>query len=1375
MADRIKYRVIKLLLIVLLTSLVSGKLNASSRYKPQIAEPITETWRWQNFSELSGKGCQCMVEMSNGKLYFGVNGGIMQYDGLNWKYFQIGKNFADIPVITLCVASDGTLYAGTSRGIKTFKNGKWGNIQLPLAFGDSTDFPYNKFPIIETTDRSIWIGAKQGVLRIKNGVINLYREDKYYTDIRSDRNKLNELKWLPSFDIYSIFEDNSGRIWFGLRDGRVFNCRMPYNDMYSPLGLHRVDTEGGYKRALFPLIKMDAKGKIFIISGSKDGAINISKGNRWEQFSIKKNFNIDDLQNDIILLKDGSICIGGIGRVFFSKDNKWKMFERTTLPFPSNRLRLFQTANNNLWVIGLSNDVWRIDLSFNKWITYNDLDFQAEDKDGNRWFLTASGSVVKYIAKTDDWVQYSTEDGLINSPVTIFISRSGEVWAVGSHNNIAATACFDGKAWTKQLHRQLSWGIDRRAVLEDKDGSLWFGTCSDFDNAKGQIGGLVRYFRIKNSNPPQFTYKYYPSNDNFRLYGIYGIAQSADMSIWTGQLGFYKLNHSKDKWERISNPSGLSQNFVDCIQSTFNGDIWVGTRTNGIFHLNFSKNKWAQYTIKNGLSSNSILDMVCEPSGNIWVATDREISHFDGVNWTNDIFPGVFKYMRDGISLRSTKDGSLWVNLCPSVWYRRTLYNENYSSNGFRAFRTTRYHPDKLEPSTEITFSVDRVSQPGNVILSWSASNRWKTTPENQIQYSYRFDDGQWSPYSSKTSEIFLSISSGQHTFEVRSRNRDMNVDPTPAQVSFYVEPPVWMRPWFILLILSFLITITSFIIHLYNRNKIIQELSETRARLFTNISHELRTPLTLILGSLAKVLKSPEIDKEMRQPLNLMQRNSQRLLRLINQILDYRKIEAGQMNFEPYCGDIINFIYEEFLTFSSEADTKKITTNFTTETEHLNVWFDPDKIEKIMFNLLSNALKFTPSGKTVSVEIKTYKDKEEKLIKFSHYRSFKVKDWLQISVKDTGIGISEAHLGRIFDRFYQVQDHSASVSGGTGIGLSVTKEMVRIHFGDIGVESTPGKGSIFTVKLPIINQAMINELVNYSATEGKAYQATQTPVVEDGVIKENDDENLTDNDKDKSKILIIEDNADMRLFIKSDLSKDYEVMEAIDGIDGFEKTLSFGPDLIISDIMMPQMDGIALCKKLKQDERTCHISVILLTARSARENMLEGLETGADDYLGKPFDIEELKLRVHNIIETRRKIREKFSNMLNLEPENIPITPVDKKLIEKAISIIEEHMDDENFSVESFADIIGMHRVSLYNKIKSLTNLSPREFFTMIRLKRAAQLLRESGMTITEIAYQVGFKDPSHFSKLFKKQFGASPKEFAKSDLTMEPKVHDF
>jgi signal transduction histidine kinase/DNA-binding response OmpR family regulator/ligand-binding sensor domain-containing protein len=1347
-------RIFQLNIFLILFLFVIGITSASSNYKPKIVEPITETWRWQGFPELSGKSCHCMAEGKNGLLYFGVNGGIIQYDGINWQQFRLPVDYTDIPVVTLCVVSDGTIYVGTSKGIKTFKNGKWGTVSLDLNFGDPSDFPYNKFPIIESADKSIWIGACQGAARIKNNKITLYREETFFSDLQNkNADTYKKVRALPYFDIYSIYEDHTGKIWFGLRDGRIYNCLTPSDNVN--LTWHRVDSEPGYARARFPLIKMDYSGKVYIACCEKDGGVNIYDKKSWKHLSIKKMFGVDDLHNDIILLKDGTICISGIGRVFFVRNNQWKMYERTELPFPSNRLRVFETVNKNLWIIGLSNDVWRVDLSFNKWITYTDLLFQTEDKKGDRWFITIGGTVVKSVSRTGEWIQYDVKDGLIDAPIAVFATKDGGVWVAGSHEHVAAVAYLNGENWIKQTYPKLSWGIDRRALLEAKDGSLWFGTCSDYDNNKEQLGGLIKLNRAR-TNSQFFDYVHYPNNDDFRLYGIYGIGQTSDENIWVGQLGFYMLNHSTNKWEKISQPVGLMQNFIDCIQTGMGGDLWVGTRTNGLFYLNSKTKKWKQYTTQNGLSSNSVLDILCQEGGSVWIATDRDISHFDGTTWTNNIFPNVFQYLRDGTSIKSSGDGSLWINQNPSVWYRRALYKENYLRKSSEAFKTVRYHADKLAPQTVITFSMDRVAQPGNVILSWGANDPWKLTPTDQIQYSYRFDKGEWSAYSSKKSEIFLSIASGNHTFEVRGRNRDLNIDATPAKVGFYVEPPVWKEPWFVVLIISFLATIVAFINHLYHRNKIIEELSDTRVRLFTNISHELRTPLTLIMGSLVKILQLSETNKNLREPLNLMQRNSKRLLRLVNQILDYRKIEVGQMKFEPSKGDIVDFIHEEFLSFISEAEAKKVELTFQSEVEHYDVWFDPDKIEKIMFNLIGNAIKFTPTEKTVSVEIKLLKRDAFEATRINNHKIKEVNNWINIIVADTGIGIAKSNLDKIFDSFYQVQDHSAKISGGTGIGLSVAKEMVKLHLGEINVESTLGVGTTFSVKIPVINQEMIDGIVNAGTINKAEYFLEQEVVVESGEVN-------SEPDNGRSKILIVEDNIDMRQFIRSELYKNYEVMEAIDGIDGFEKALSFGPDLIVSDIMMPRMDGIELCRKTKSDERTSHIAIILLTARTNQEDLLAGLETGADDYLSKPFNSEELKLRIHNIIETRKKIREKFGSSLKLEPKSIAITSVDQKLIERAIEIIEQHMDDEDFSVETFSNLIGMNRVSLYHKIKSLTNLSPREFFTLIRLKRASQLLKESGLSITEIAYQVGFKDSSHFSKLFRKQFGQSPKEYMK------------
>jgi signal transduction histidine kinase/DNA-binding response OmpR family regulator/streptogramin lyase len=1310
-----------------------------------------------------------MIEDKDKFLWFGVDGGVLRYDGMNWNFYSLPNDFSGIPVVSLCFSSDGWLYAGTSKGINRFKNGKWQSISLNVNLGDPLEHPYNKIPIIEAGDGSIWIGSHQGAIRIKNNSTVLYRDDAVYTD----PNKFGELRKLPGFDIYSIFEDKSGKIWFGLIDGRIYQCQFSNNNIIANASWHKVDTEGGYARTKYPLIKITTSGSVFIVSGQNDGGVNIKEGKRWKLFKSKNTFGFDDLYSDVIELKDGSVCVGGVGRIFIYKSGNWKMYESATLPFASNRLILFETADQNLFIIGLGNEVCRIDLSNQRWATFRGLSFQTEDKSGDKWFISVDCSIVKSDYKMERWTRYTKSDGVIDVPVAVFVSRNGYIWVVGSDNQVAASACYDGKKWTKQIHPKLGWGIDRRAYFEALDGSLWFGSASDILTEKGQIGGLVKYTNI--DHPENIKFEYHYADDNFRLTGIYGIGQTSDGTIWTGQLGFYDLNPNSDKFKRIFDPRGLNASFIDCIQTSPTGDLWVGTRTNGVYFLNSKTGKWNRYTVNDGLSSNTIINIFVNSNKDVWVATNRDISHFDGRNWTKNSFHSFLKPKMDGISIKSSKDGALWVNQNLPAWYRKALYKQSDLGGTSEEFITTRYFPDKLPPKTIITFSQDKIAQPGNVILSWTANDPWKLTPVEQIQYSYRIDDDDWSPFTYKTSDIFLSLPAGNHTFEVRARDRNMNVDPNPAKISFYVQHPIWAQLWFIMMILTFLSIITFFIVHLYRRNKIIEEMSETKVRLFSNISHELRTPLTLIMGPLLKVLESPLLEAELKKSLFQVNKNCHRLLRLINQVLDFRKLEAGQLKFDPKRGDIIDFLREEVSVFEESAKSKNIYLKLNTDISRLEMWFDPDKIEKITFNLLSNALKFTPQNGSVSVHISRLEAAKVRTIDLGLHKPVKYSEWLEIMINDSGIGISQRNLDKVFDQFYQVKDHLKTVVGGTGIGLSVVKEMVKIHGGKISVESSEGMGTSFIVKLPIIEEEIFEQVLDpdlvkkmefiklkFPENEGMETQALSEIEAEEIQAVPETEGKVKNN---KSRILIVEDNAEMRQYIREELESQYDVMESVNGEDALNKAFNFNPDLILSDIMMPQMDGIELCNKLKTDERTSHIAVILLTARSSQEYKMEGLETGADDYLIKPFYIAELLIKIHNILETRRNLREKFGKTLHFEPNALEITSVDQKFLKRAIDIIEEHIDDEDFSVETFSKLVGMSRVSLYNKLNSLTNHSVQKFIFSIRLKRAAQLLKESGMTVTEVAYSVGFKDPSHFSKLFKKQFGVSPKAFILDD----------
>lgn len=1333
--------------------------QTSKEYSTNYSDPFNESWRWQSYPELNGKGCRTMIQDMNGDYWFGGTGGIIHYDGLKWNFHPLSEDYLDISIVSLCESNDGSLYAGTIKGIFRFNSGVWNKLSLNLEFGDLVSYFLNKIPIICASDGSIWIGSKQGVVRIQNENTTLYQSNELFPDIDAYKKTLPQLK---KFDVYSIYEDTSGNLWVGLRDGRIYTFKLDESHSYSLPQWRRVDLDNDYFTIPYPLIMKNDKGYVYIASSQFDGGINIHNGNRWRHIRLKEKFLIDEIYNDLLKLSDGRICISGLGRIFIESNNDWIMYESPTFPFASNRLILFESSDQGLWIIGLGNEVWKIDISYKNWATLLSLNFQAEDQHGNYWFIGYDGDIVKYNKADDSWTQYDQKVGVIDSPVSLLITKDGWVWIAGSDNLTAATAFFNGTEWIKQTHPNLGWIIDRRAIYESNDGSLWFGCGADYQVEKGELGGLVRYQNIDYNNPSNTNIKYFHQNEDFVLGAIYGIDQSGDGLLWVGQLGFYNYNFLEDSWQRITEPKGLDGSFVDCIDSSPNGDLWVGTRTNGIYYRN-KDSIWYNFTTEDGLTSNTIIDIFIEAENSIWVSTDRDILHYDGDSWVVSIFSDYFKTFRDGISIHQTSDGSFWINQNPPIWYRKSLYDEDLSKNLVNQFKTIKYLPNSFAPETIITFSQKEISQPGNVIISWEGNDPWKSTPSSNIQFSYRIDDDPWSSFVSNTSEIFLSVSEGEHTFQVRARDMDFNVDTTPASISFYVIPPVWKQTWFIALILTFLITVVFFIYYLSHRNKIIREISETKVRLFANISHELRTPLALIIGPLSRIQESPLLDSQLLKPFDLVNKNAHRLLRLINQVLDFRKMEADQLNFEPSEDDIITFLRNEVLVFSESADQKKIKLSFDSKVDDLKMWFDFDKIERIMFNILSNALKYTHENGKINVEVTREDCNEIKAIKIEENDTLHFNCWLKIIVTDTGIGIPDTELKKIFNRFYQVGRHSKMVVGGTGIGLAVVKEMVNTHYGNIDVESKVGEGTSFIIRIPVIENFPLIETTEKELVrrQDSSRSNHQSMVHKSILIKTRNNQIIN---KERSKILIVEDNLEMLSFIKDELELDYIVLQALNGEEGFQKAVNENPDLILSDVMMPVMDGIQFCTKIKNDDRTSHIAMILLTARSSQEHKMEGLETGADDYLIKPFYVDELRLKINNLLESRRKFKDQFGKTLQIEPSQLNIISEDERFIQRAIEVIEENFTNYELDVENYCKLLGISRMGLYNKIKALTNLSVKEFINTIKLKRAAQLLKESGMSVTEVTYEVGFRDPSNFSKLFKKQFGISPKAYQNS-----------
>jgi signal transduction histidine kinase/DNA-binding response OmpR family regulator len=575
-------------------------------------------------------------------------------------------------------------------------------------------------------------------------------------------------------------------------------------------------------------------------------------------------------------------------------------------------------------------------------------------------------------------------------------------------------------------------------------------------------------------------------------------------------------------------------------------------------------------------------------------------------------------------------------------------------------------------------------------------------------------------------------------------------------------------------------------------------EIAELKSRFFTNISHEFRTPLTLILGPAEKLLAESQSDDTLKQA-GLIKRNAIRLLGLINQLLDLSKLEAGKLKLEASLSNIVSFVKGVTQSFESLAEQKDIELKVVAEKENVELYFDKDKMLKILSNLLSNALKFTPEDGTIIVSINlptpksppvegTFKSElspplEGRLVSAKHQAEVggvgqklvgnnKV---VTISVRDTGIGIPEEELPKLFERFYQVETSQVKKYGGTGIGLALTKELVELHRGFIKVSSKPGEGSEFTIELPpgkdhLNEDEIIEEGVILNPDE--VGRKNLPELIMDDEFKIDSLSQVPQDDieftEDKTIILVVEDNADVRDFIKDALGKDFEIAEAANGEQGIRKAEKLIPDLIISDIAMPVMNGIELTRRLKSDEKTSHIPVILLTAKSEQESKIEGLETGADDYLTKPFDSKELRIRIKNLIYIRRKLQEKFGktdfvSQKRSEAKTDKLTNLEEKFISKVLEIIEKHLSEEEFSIEQFGKEVGMSRVQLHRKLKVLTGKSASNYLRSVRLSKAKKMIEEQKGNVSEIAYSVGFSSPQYFTHCFKEEFGYPPSELIK------------
>ena len=646
--------------------------------------------------------------------------------------------------------------------------------------------------------------------------------------------------------------------------------------------------------------------------------------------------------------------------------------------------------------------------------------------------------------------------------------------------------------------------------------------------------------------------------------------------------------------------------------------------------------------------------------------------------------------------------------------------------------------------------------------FSFEFSSLNYTLPK-KINYRYKmegFDKVEKTVSSSYRYVTYTNLDPGTYHFLVRASNIDNLWSEDYTKVTVIIKPPIW-KIWqaklIYVLIISGLLFATIIIIkgrieekNRYRMEKLHREksdaINQAKLRFFTNISHEFRTPLTLILSPVEKIIKENILNEKTRSRLDIVLKNTRRLLRLVNQLLDLRKIEGDKMTLKVEKGDIVKFIKSLVYSFEEYALQKKISLVFECPFPELQIWFDPDKTDKIFFNLLSNAFKFTGERGQISVKISRVTLKE----------SENPASYVQVEITDTGKGIAKEHLAKIFDRFYQVDDITAE-NQGSGLGLALTKSFVNIHHGKITVDSIPYAGTSFKVLLPE-NDSIFNDEEKVVNTQPMFNQYIHPiPVIDSN---SQDDKNKTGESFFKT-ILVAEDNFDLRNYLLEELRDEYNVLVVNNGKEGMKVALDDMPDLVISDIMMPELNGFEFCKAIKTNIITNHIPVILLTAKTENDQRIEGFSCGADAYITKPFDIDTLKAQVKQIIENRKKLKEKFSSYL-FSPNGSENAPsLNDKFIDKVTNQIMKNLGEQSLNVEHLSQDLGMSRGHLHKKIKSAVGFGPNEYIRMIRLKEAAKLMIKNDFNISEISFMTGFNNPAYFTKCFKDYYNLSPSEF--------------
>lgn len=1334
-----------------------------------------------NFSKLdihnglSHNQVNTIFKDSDGFLWFGTMSGLNRYDGYSFKVYNKRYNDStslfDNYIMSLRELPDRKMWVSTRNGACIY-NSQTEKFEVRYNnYLQTLGLPAGEiFDIVKGNNGRYWFIYDK---------LDLYLYSSTDKSVKAFR---PNFQFNPSQKITAVKETKDGKLWLVYQNGLLQQYDIAKNKIVFSSTAVQALVKANTVHRLF----VDSDGDLWLWNFSY-GAILFHPQNNSIRLFNEHSFPSalsSNLVSDIIQDNNGLIWIvadhGGVVLI----DKKNNFHTSNLLNDPKEPQTLSQNSimavhkddNGIIWLGTYKQGVNYYNGNIMQFphyhhqavnprsLQYDDVNKFVEDGQGNIWIGTNGGGLISFNRKSNTFKQYLHDPNNTNS-----LSNNVIVSLCLDHNNIlwigtyfGGLNSFDGKKFTRYRHSDndtASLADDKVwEIFEDREQNLWIGT----------LGGGMDLFDRKTNRFKHYKFTGGPQSLNF----ISAIFQDRKGSLWLGTASgivvFEKDRKAPFFYQQNDGKSGLSNNNIFSFLEDSKGRIWAATRE-GLNLFNEQTRKFQVFTTTDGLPNNMILEILEDNHNTFWFSTPNGL--YNAIYQQKETNPAFSVIGYDEINNLQNREFN--ENAALKTRAGELIFG---GPSGFNIIEPAVIHQSTYRPKILLTGLqlLNKDVEPGElvndrILLQRSISQvqridlKYKENvfsiefasldfaPSNRAKYAYMMEgfDVDWLyANGSQRRATYTNLAPGHYTFKVKSLSRDGEwSDVKSLQIN--IQPPFWRTP--IAYIIYALIAAGLFLLirritleRIHMRYEVAQQrreaeranaMEQLKTKFFTNVSHEFRTPLSLIIAPLDRIIRQAA-DEEQKKQLNLVQRNAKRLLNLVNQLLDFRKMEVQEVKLHCAIGDIVRFCKDISQSFMDIAEKKGIQFSFLSNIEHLEIYFDRDKIEKILFNLLSNAFKYTHDYGTVSIALK-----------YNAPANNESDGSIAIEVKDTGIGIPADQHEKIFARFFQTDVPESMVNQGTGIGLAITKEFVKLHNGIITVKSEPDKGSCFTVLLPAkkINEQTTRTTINQIQVE----EAEQVMLEESQKTGK------------KKTIVIVEDNEDLRFYLKDNLKGVYHVEEAVNGKEGWEKIKQVNPDLIVSDIMMPLMDGVELARKIKTETLTAHIPVILLTAMGSEEKQLEGLQVGVNDYITKPFTFEILASRIRNLLAQQKLLQKRFQKQIEVNPSEITVTSVDEKFLQQALEIVEKHLDDPAFSVEDFSRDMFMNRVTLYRKVQSLTGKSPLEFIRSIRMKRAAQLLEKSGMSVAEVAYEVGFNNPKHFTKFFKEEFALTPSQY--------------